>query len=59
MKLPLAPTNRPVPPGTEKLSLLIVSGRHNKFQITLHPDLRVVVDAPSGVASGKLIADKT
>jgi predicted metal-dependent hydrolase len=42
--------------GTENVSLLVVSGRHNKFQITVHPDLRVVVDAPSGVASGKLIA---
>jgi predicted metal-dependent hydrolase len=42
--------------GTEKLSLLVLSGRHNKFQITVHRDLRVVVDAPSGVASEKLIA---
>jgi hypothetical protein len=42
--------------GTEKVSLLIVPGNHDNFQITVHPDLRVVVDAPSGVASDKVIA---
>jgi predicted metal-dependent hydrolase len=42
--------------GSEKLSLLVVSGSHDNFQITVHPDLRIVVDAPAGVTSGKLIA---
>ena len=42
--------------GTEKLRLLVVPGRHENFQITVHPDLRVVVDVPLGAASDKVIA---
>lgn len=41
--------------GTEKLSLSVVPGRHSNFQITVHPDLRIVVDVPAGVASHKVI----
>ena len=42
--------------GREELRLLVVAGRHNNFQITVHPDLRVVVDVPCGVTSEKVIA---
>ena len=42
--------------GTEKLRLVVVPGSHEKFQITVNPDLRVVVDVPSGAASEKVIA---
>ena len=42
--------------GSEELSLLVVAGEHNSFQITVHPDLRVVVDVPCGVASDAVIA---
>jgi predicted metal-dependent hydrolase len=42
--------------GEQPLNLLIVYGGHDNFRITVHPDLRVVVDAPFGKASDEIQA---
>lgn len=42
--------------GTKPLNLLVVYGSHDNFRITVHPDLRVVVDAPSNKASDEIYA---
>ncbi len=42
--------------GTEPLNLLVVYGSHDNFRVTVHPDLRVVVDAPLGRASEEIHA---
>jgi len=42
--------------GTEPLNLLVVYGSHDNFRVTVHPDLRVIVDAPVGRASEEVQA---
>jgi predicted metal-dependent hydrolase len=42
--------------GAQPLNLLVVYGSHDNFRITVHPDLRVVVDAPLGKASDEIHA---